>query len=302
MQKNILKSGIEISELGLGCMSLGTDYKKAQPIIESAIDNGITYFDTADIYDQGVNEEIVGKALKKYQNRDDIVIGTKVGNRLTDDGHMTWDPSKKHIKESVKGALKRLGLNHLDLYQLHGGTIDDPLDETISAFDELKQEGYIRAYGISSIRPNVIDYYLKNSQIETLMSQFNLIDNRPESLINDVHDKQVKILARGPVFKGLLTSKSVDVIDEKFKNGVLDYTQDELGSTIASIKELESNLTALSFKYLTSHGAMGSIIVGASSVEQLEENVRNYYKEISLDQIKSARNRVKDIEYTQHLK
>ncbi|AJP24748.1 aldo/keto reductase [Staphylococcus epidermidis] len=302
MQKNILKSGIEISELGLGCMSLGTDYKKAQPIIESAIDNGITYFDTADIYDQGVNEEIVGKALKKYQNRDDIVIGTKVGNRLTDDGHMTWDPSKKHIKESVKESLKRLGLNHLDLYQLHGGTIDDPLDETISAFDELKQEGYIRAYGISSIRPNVIDYYLKNSQIETLMSQFNLIDNRPESLINDVHDKQVKILARGPVFKGLLTSKSVDVIDEKFKNGVLDYTQDELGSTIASIKELESNLTALSFKYLTSHDAMGSIIVGASSVEQLEENVRNYYKEISLDQIKSARNRVKDIEYTQHLK
>lgn len=302
MQKNILKSGIEISELGLGCMSLGTDYKKAQPIIESAIDNGITYFDTADIYDQGVNEEIVGKALKKYQNRDDIVIGTKVGNRLTDDGHMTWDPSKKHIKERVKGSLKRLGLNHLDLYQLHGGTIDDPLDETISAFDELKQEGYIRAYGISSIRPNVIDYYLKNSQIETLMSQFNLIDNRPESLINDVHDKQVKILARGPVFKGLLTSKSVDVIDEKFKNGVLDYTQDELGSTIASIKELESNLTALSFKYLTSHDAMGSIIVGASSVEQLEENVRNYYKEISLDQIKSARNRVKDIEYTQHLK
>ncbi|EJE29812.1 aldo/keto reductase [Staphylococcus epidermidis] len=302
MQKNILKSGIEISELGLGCMSLGTDYKKAQPIIESAIDNGITYFDTADIYDQGVNEEIVGKALKKYQNRDDIVIGTKVGNRLTDDGHMTWDPSKKHIKESVKGSLKRLGLNHLDLYQLHGGTIDDPLDETISAFDELKQEGYIRAYGISSIRPNVIDYYLKNSQIETLMSQFNLIDNRPESLINDVHDKQVKILARGPVFKGLLTSKSVDVIDEKFKNGVLDYTQDELGSTIASIKELESNLTALSFKYLTSHDAMGSIIVGASSVEQLEENVRNYYKEISLDQIKSARNRVKDTEYTQHLK
>ena len=302
MQKNILKSGIEISELGLGCMSLGTDYKKAQPIIESAIDNGITYFDTADIYDQGVNEEIVGKALKKYQNRDDIVIGTKVGNRLTDDGHMTWDPSKKHIKESVKGSLKRLGLNHLDLYQLHGGTIDDPLDETISAFDELKQEGYIRAYGISSIRSNVIDYYLKNSQIETLMSQFNLIDNRPESLINDVHDKQVKILARGPVFKGLLTSKSVDVIDEKFKNGVLDYTQDELGSTIASIKELESNLTALSFKYLTSHDAMGSIIVGASSVEQLEENVRNYYKEISLDQIKSARNRVKDIEYTQHLK
>lgn len=92
-------------------------------------------------------------------------------------------------------------MEHIDLYQLHGGTIDDPIDETISAFDELKQEGIIRSYGISSIRPNVIDYYLKHSQIDTIMSQFNLIDNRPERLLEQIHAKQVKLLARGPVFK-----------------------------------------------------------------------------------------------------
>ncbi|MCI2774439.1 aldo/keto reductase [Staphylococcus petrasii] len=301
MQKNILKSGIEISELGLGCMSLGTNYQEAEPIIETAIEQGITYFDTADIYDRGVNEEIVGKALKKYQNRDDIVIGTKVGNRPTEDGGTTWDPSKKYIKESVKGSLQRLGLDHLDLYQLHGGTIDDPLDETISAFNELKQEGIIRAYGISSIRPNVIDYYLKHSEIETIMSQFNLIDNRPEKLLNDIHAHHVKVLARGPVFKGLLTSKSVDVLDKKFKDGIFDYDYHELGETIASIKEIESNLSALSFEYLTSHDALGSIIVGASSVEQLKDNVENYKKTVSLDRIKAARERVKNLEYTQHL-
>ncbi|MDO5660667.1 MAG: aldo/keto reductase, partial [Staphylococcus xylosus] len=134
MQKNVLRSGIEVSELGLGCMSLGTDYNKAEPIIERAIEHGITYFDTADIYDKGINEDIVGKALKKYQDRDDIVIGTKVGNHLAEDGSTFWDPSKSYIKEAVKDSLKRLGLDHLDLYQLHGGTIDDPLDETISAF------------------------------------------------------------------------------------------------------------------------------------------------------------------------
>lgn len=209
---------------------------------------------------------------------------------------------QKHIKEGVKGSLQRLGLDHIDLYQLHGGTIDDPLDETISAFDELKQEGIIRAYGISSIRPNVIDYYLKHSQIETLMSQFNLIDNRPESLLDDIHEKQIKVLARGPVFKGLLTSNSNEALDKKFADGIFDYTQDELGETIASVKEIESNLTALSFNYLTSHDALGSIIVGASSVEQLEENVENYYKDVSLDQIKASRERVKDLQYTQHLK
>ncbi|MDW8798769.1 aldo/keto reductase [Staphylococcus pseudoxylosus] len=304
MQKNVLRSGIEVSELGLGCMSLGTDYNEAEPIIERAVEHGITYFDTADIYDKGINEAIVGKALKKYQDRDDIVIGTKVGNHLAEDGSTFWDPSKTYIKEAVKDSLKRLGLNHLDLYQLHGGTIDDPLDETISAFDELKQEGLIRAYGISSIRPNVIDYYLKHSDIETLMSQFNLIDNRPEALLDDIHAQKVKVLARGPVFKGLLTSNSNQALDDKFAEGIFDYSYQELGETIASIKEIESNLTGLTFNYLTSHDALGSIIVGASSVDQLDENVKNYQlsRDISLEQLKAARERAKNLEYTQHLK
>lgn len=304
MQKNVLRSGIEVSELGLGCMSLGTDYNKAEPIIERAIEHGITYFDTADIYDKGINEDIVGKALKKYQDRDDIVIGTKGGNHLAEDGSTFWDPSKTYIKEAVKDSLKRLGLDHLDLYQLHGGTIDDPLDETISAFDELKQEGLVRAYGISSIRPNVIDYYLKHSDIETLMSQFNLVDNRPEALLDDIHAQRVKVLARGPVFKGLLTSNSNKALDDKFAEGIFDYSYQELGETIASIKEIESNLTGLTFNYLTSHDALGSIIVGASSVDQLDENVKNYEhsKDISLEQLKAARERVKNLEYTQHLK
>ncbi|EKU49821.1 aldo/keto reductase [Staphylococcus massiliensis] len=301
MQKNTLKSGIEISELGLGCMSLGTGKKYATEIIERALELGITYFDTADIYDKGINEEIVGEALKPYQDRDDIVIGTKVGNHLKDNGETFWDPSKKYIKESVKGSLKRLQLDHLDLYQLHGGTIDDPLDETISAFDELKQEGYVKAYGISSIRPNVINYYLEHSDIETLMSQFNLIDNRPESLMDKVHANEVKVLARGPVFKGLLTEKSNDVLDRKFKDGIFDYDYETLDETIASIKEVDHNLSSLSFSYLRSFNAMGSIITGASSVEQIEQNVKQYEDLVKADKVLAARNRVKDLEYTNHL-
>ncbi|MCD8820118.1 aldo/keto reductase [Staphylococcus gallinarum] len=303
MQKNVLKSGLEISEVGLGCMSLGTDYKTAEPIIDRAIEHGITYFDTADMYDKGINEQIVGKALKKYQQRDDIVIGTKVGNHLKEDGSTFWDPSKKHIKHAIKSSLKSLGLDHLDLYQLHGGTIDDPLDETISAFEELKSEGLVRAYGISSIRPNVINYYLEHSNIETIMNQFNLIDNRVESLLDAIHAKNVKVLARGPVFKGLLTANSNNALDKKFAEGIFDYNYQELGETIASIKEIESNLTALTFNYLTSQQSLGSIIVGASSIEQLDENIKNYNlaKDIGFETLKAARGRVKNLEYTQHL-
>lgn len=102
MQKNILKSGIALSELGLGCMSLGTDLKKAEQIIDCAVENGITYFDTADMYDKGINESVVGKALLKYQQRDDIVIGTKVGNRLTKDGSTTWDRVNPILKRQLK--------------------------------------------------------------------------------------------------------------------------------------------------------------------------------------------------------
>ncbi|REH89950.1 aldo/keto reductase [Staphylococcus felis] len=301
MQKNILKSGIQISELGLGCMSLGTDFKKAEAIIHTALENGITYFDTADIYDKGVNEEIVGKALKPFQQRNDLIIGTKVGNHLKSNGDMFWDPSKKYIKENVKSSLKRLGLDQLDLYMLHGGTIDDPLDETISAFDELKQEGLIKSYGLSSIRPNVIRYYLKHSQIETIMSQFNLIDNRPEMLLEEINQHEVKVLARGPLFKGLLTQKSEKVLSQKFEDGIFDYDYDELKDTILELREKDTHLSALTFGYLKRFNALGSVIVGASDVNQLKENITHFNQDVDAYTIDAARKIVKTLKYTQHL-
>ena len=301
MQKNTLKSGLELSEIGLGCMSLGTNFQKAQSIIETALESGITYFDTADIYDKGENEKIVGKALKPYQNREDIVIGTKVGNHLKNNGETFWDPSKKYIKENIKKSLKRLNLENLDLYMLHGGTIDDPLDETISAFDELKQEGLIKAYGISSIRPNVIRYYLQHSQIETIMSQFNLIDNRPEALLKEIEDKGVKILARGPVFKGLLTHNYQNALRNKFNDGIFEYTHEELEKTIHALCQLEPKLSAMSFNYLKSFNVLGAIITGASSPEQIKENVQQIRTPISTKIVEEARQLVKNLEYQQHI-
>ncbi|QLK86114.1 aldo/keto reductase [Staphylococcus sp. 17KM0847] len=301
MQKNILKSGITLSELGLGCMSLGTEYAHAEHIIETALDSGITYFDTADIYDKGINEDIVGKVLRKYQHRDDIVVGTKVGNQLQPNGEMIWNPSKSYIKENVKYSLQRLGLDQLDIYMLHGGTIDDPLDETISAFEELKEEGWIRAYGISSIRPNVIRYYLAHSNIDVIMSQFNLIDHRPEMLVDEIHDKGVKILARGPVFKGLLTQNYQSILKEKFADGIFDYDGATLAHTMETLHDITPHLTALSFDYLKSFDALGSIIVGASSAEQLRDNVAQFEQKITPEILEQARNSVKSIAYTQHL-
>ncbi|WP_141708424.1 aldo/keto reductase, partial [Staphylococcus aureus] len=120
-----------------------------------------------------------------------------------------------------------------------------------------------------------------------------LIDNRPESLLDTIHNNDVKVLARGPVSKGLLSSNSANELDNKSKDGLSDYSHDELGETTLSFKAIQSHLSALTFSYLTSHDVLGSIIVGASRVDQLKENIENYHTKVSLNQIKTARARVK---------
>ncbi len=139
-KRQIGKSDIYVSELGLGAMSFGTDQKQINHIIDEAIDLGVNYVDTADLYDFGENEQRLGEAIKGKRNQ--FIIASKAGNRFTKGkNEWEWDPSKKYIKEAIKGSLSRLQLDYLDLYQLHGGTIEDPIDETIEAFEELKKEG-----------------------------------------------------------------------------------------------------------------------------------------------------------------
>ena len=214
-KRKLGKSDLYVTELGLGCMSLGTDEVAARKVIEAALEEGINYFDTADLYDFGENERIVGAALREV--RDKVIIATKVGNRWQEDRTgWSWDPSKAYIKESVKNSLKRLGTDYLDLYQLHGGMIGDPIDDTIEAFEELKAEGFIRYYGISSIRPNVIREYVSRSNIVSVMMQYSMLDRRPEEeAMPLLHENGISVVTRGPVAKGLLSEKVLDKISEK---------------------------------------------------------------------------------------
>ena len=178
-QRILARTGWAISELSFGCMSLqGTDAENAR-LIHKAIDGGINYFDTADLYQGGANETTVGKAL--IGKRSEVYIATKVGNELRADGSgWDWNPRKSYILKAVDQSLSRLQTDYIDLYQLHGGTIEDPIDEVIEAFEQLKEQGKIRAYGISSIRPNVIREYVDRAQIVSNMMQYSLLDRRPE--------------------------------------------------------------------------------------------------------------------------
>ena len=123
------KSELEVSNVSFGCMSLGADQAKNEKLLTAAVEHGINLFDTADLYQKGANEEMVGKALKGV--REKVILATKVGNQWRSDGSgWDWNPSKDYILQSVEKSLKRLQTDYIDLYQLHGGTIDDPIDET----------------------------------------------------------------------------------------------------------------------------------------------------------------------------
>ncbi|WP_256758393.1 aldo/keto reductase [Cohnella sp. WQ 127256] len=271
MKKNRLGSSeLMVSEIGLGCMSLGTDERKAVALVHEALDRGVNLLDTADLYDSGLNEEFVGKAIQG--RRDHIVLATKAGNRrIPGQEGWVWDASKEHIKSAVKASLIRLNTDYIDLYQLHGGMIEDPIDETIEAFEELKQEGLIRQYGISSIRPNVIREYVTRSSIISVMNPYSIVDRRAEEeVLPLLQDHGISMVARGPLASGILAG------DRKLTKGYLNYDLEDLRHLREQLQRLvtsERSLSQLAIRYSLSNPTVAAVIPGASSREQLIQNI-----------------------------
>ncbi|MHA0857227.1 aldo/keto reductase [Paenibacillus sp. CMAA1364] len=273
MKKSQLgSSDLYVSEIGLGCMSLGNDKRSAMALVHEALDLGVNFLDTADLYDHGLNEEIVGSSIKN--RRDQIILSTKVGNRYVPEHDKTvWDPSKDYIMNAVKESLRRLGTDYIDLYQLHGGTMEDPMDETIEAFEQLKREGIIRYYGISSIRPNVIREYISDANVVSVMSQYNILDRRPEEeILPLLGENDVSMIVRGPVAKGILSHQG----DQKTSKGFLNYNQEQLQLMRDKLQVLvreDRSMAQLAIRYVLSDPAVAVTVPGASSIEQLRHNI-----------------------------
>lgn len=269
-------SELKVSEVSFGCMSM--EVEKGQDAISSllrkAVDSGINFFDTADLYDKGLNEEMVGKALGPV--RDDVVIATKVGIVWKEDGSgWEWNPTKELILTEVNESLRRLQTDHIDLYQLHGGTIEDPIDDIIEAFEQLKHKGKIKAYGISSIRPNVIREYVKRSNIDSVMMQYSLLDRRPEEEALDLlAENNVSVITRGTLAKGML-------IDKPAKN-YLGYSKEEVQKMQKAVNET-GNPIATSVQFVQQHPAVASAVLGIRTEEQLHDIIQSYSKKTSTD-------------------
>ncbi|MBN3519784.1 aldo/keto reductase [Algoriphagus lutimaris] len=271
---NLSSSEVQISSIGLGCMSLPEDYGLSQKIIDAAISGGINLLDTADLYQKGFNEEMVGRAIKGKRNQ--VVLATKVGNQLRPDGNgWDWNPRKSYILEAVEKSLKRLQTDFIDLYQLHGGTIDDPWEETLEAFEILKGQGKIREFGISSIRSNVIRKVLTEGKPATIMMQYSPLDRRPEEAAFPlIATTETKVLVRGSFAKGMLISKPA--------GEYLDRSVEEVKAMKGIIQESGFSPEAFLIKFGLLPTAVGSLIIGTSAIEQVQKMLKGYEESLTL--------------------
>lgn len=285
---------LEISRIGLGCMSLKGDFTHDQEIISKALDGGINFLDTADLYQHGLNEEIVGAAI--LGKRKEVVLATKVGNELNPDGKgWSWNPRKEYILKAIEKSLRRLQTNYIDLYQLHGGTIEDPLEETFEAFEILKTQGKIRAFGISSIRPNVIRRVMHLTPPTTIMMQFNPLDRRPEETVFPLVEKtNTRILVRGSFAKGLLIDKP--------ERDFLDFKPEQVKKIRERIKSFGFSYESFLIRFGLDQPAVASLVIGASSVDQVEKMLKGFEESLTIPQdlIQLLKSEFSANQYDQH--
>jgi aryl-alcohol dehydrogenase-like predicted oxidoreductase len=289
-------SSLKVSKIGFGCMSLPPEEQTAVNLLHKAFDEGINFFDTADIYQHGLNEINVGKAV--HGKRDKIFVSSKVGNINRPDGSgLDWNPSKEHILASIDQSLHRLNTDYVDLYLLHGGTIQDNIDETIETFEKLKKEGKIRNYGISSIRPNVIREYVKRSSMIAEMIQYSLLDRRPEEECLDLLNKNnIGVLVRGGVAQGLLIDKS--------ERPYLELTAKEVKNAAQAIKSISNenrSATQTAIRYVLKHPAVTSAVVGMRNEKQLMDVISTFYSpDLNNDEMEKLKGSVRPLLYSQH--
>jgi aryl-alcohol dehydrogenase-like predicted oxidoreductase len=325
MQKRKLgKSNLEVSALGLGCMGMSFSYgppKDTQEMISllrTAVDRGITFFDTAEVYGPYTNEQLLGEALSPV--RDQVVIATKFGFQLKPDGSPGWqglNSRPEHIKEAAEGSLKRLKTHVIDLFYQHRVDPDVPIEDVAGAVKDLIQEGKVKHFGLSEAGVQTIRRAHAVQPVTALQSEYSLWWRKPEAeVIPAIEELGIGMVPYSPLGKGFLTGK----IDENTKLGSSDFRStlprfapeaikanqafvDLLGS-IANKKKTTPAQIALA--WLLAQKPWMVPIPGTTRLPRLDENIGAVAVELTsadLHEIDSAASRisVQGDRYPEHL-
>src|SRR3954470_14763954 len=199
---------LTVPALGLGCMGMSFAYGPGDDdesirVIHRALELGVTFLDTADIYGQGANESLVGRAIAG--RRDDFVIATKFANRVRDDGSRFVDNRPEYIREAIDASLRRLGIDHVDLYYMHRRSPDVPIEESVGAMAELVQAGKVRHLGLSEVSAETLRAAATVHPIAALQSECSLFTRGLEGeIVPAARELGVGLVPYSPLGRGLL--------------------------------------------------------------------------------------------------
>lgn len=244
-------SGLRASRVGLGTWAIGgwmwggTEEKDAIATIQQAVEqHGVTLIDTAPVYGFGQSEELVGKALAEGGLRDKVVIATKVGLNWTEDKKPFRDSSPARLRQEIEDSLRRLKTETIDLYQVHWPDPKTPYGETAAVLEELKQEGKIRAIGVSNYSPAEMDDFRKDGSLDAVQPPFNLFEREIEKDVLPYAELNgLTALCYGALCRGLLSGKVT--IDREFEGDDLrkndpKFQADTLPNYLAAVDELQA--------------------------------------------------------------
>jgi aryl-alcohol dehydrogenase-like predicted oxidoreductase len=305
------RTGVEVSRLCLGCMSYGNttwrkwvlDEEAAQPFFRKSIEAGINFFDTADMYSIGASEEITGRALRKYAKMDEIVLATKVFNRMGEGRNMKG-LSRKHIQQGCEASLRRLGVETIDLYQIHRDDPHTQLDEMLSALDLLVQQGKVRYLGASSMTAWRFAQALSLSErngwarFVTMQNHYNLVYREEErEMIPLCQAEEVALIPWSPLARGLLggARKSLDDRQATSRAASDDYAQkiydhpadmDVVRACQAVAERRGAQPAQVAIAWLYSKPAVTAPIIGATKIEHLESAIAAVDLKLSEEEIR----------------
>jgi aryl-alcohol dehydrogenase-like predicted oxidoreductase len=303
-------TGVRVSELCFGAMTFGgkgywanigqVGQKEADDLVNIAIDGGINFFDTADVYSEGMSELLLGKALGTRRNS--VVLATKVRGR-TGSGPNDVGLSRRHIIDSCNTSLKRLGTDYIDLYQVHSFDPRTPLEETLRTLDDLVREGKVRYVGASNFAGWQLMKALAISDTQhlerfiTLQAFYSLIARDLENeLVPLSLDQHLGILPWSPLGGGFLTGKyrrgKPRPEGARRSNPTAQFLQFDEGKGFDIVDELEktarkygATITQAALNYLLRKPGVTSVIVGARNKEQLTDNLKTVDWEIAAEEV-----------------
>lgn len=306
---NLGKTGLIVSRLCLGCMTYGSskwrdwvlEEDESRPFIKRALESGINFFDTANMYSDGVSEEVVGRALRDFADRDRVVIATKVFNRMRP-GPNGRGLSRKAIMTEIDHSLRRLGTDYVDLYQIHRWDYETPIEETMEALHDVVKAGKARYIGASSMFAWQFAQSLYLSELHnwtrfvSMQNHYNLIYREEErEMIPLCRDQGIALIPWSPLARGFLAGNRSKSAGETSRSKTDEYAhqmyyQDDDFAVVDRLSEIAKRRglpnTQIALAWILAKPGITAPIIGASKPHHLDDAIAALSVKLSGDEIK----------------